>query len=223
MKKRTKLVIVITSVLAVLAAIAVFTAVKIKESNEYYSHPIYYSYTNGNIDQSLVMVDDIEYKMGCILDENQIGEMIGFLDNTSYPIYRINGDTDKNFLYIKISGEMPGHWGFYRSDFIFSEVSADTVNRLEWWDATSRSTKTITDQQIISEFFDYVSSARAYTGDETADLYAQVDLYLKDAPGLRDYMAICVRKDGSFFCSFMEDGVNMQSDISADFIERIAG
>lgn len=220
MKKRTKIILITASILV--AAIAVFAVIGIIQSNEYYSHPVYNTYESG--DETFVKIDSIEYKMFCYLDSNLIGDMIGFLDDKSTPIYSIKGDTDKNFLYVKVSGEMPGYWGYYRSDFVLPEASAVNINKMTWWDSTSRSTKIITDKSLINDLFKELDiEENIINTDDIDSECAQIDLYFKDTPGLLYEILVWVRKDGSFYCSYSEDGKYKEIKVSKELLERIAG
>jgi len=224
MSKKVKLLITILAIAFVAVEIAVLAAIAVNSykiyHDDYYAHPIYNSYN----DQTNVVVDGIEYKRGCMLDSSRIGELIGFLDDTSYPIYRIEGDVNKNFLGVEVPAEMKGYWWYYRTDFIFPKTSPDTIDKMEWMDAKSWQTIVVSDQDAISEFFDHIDRARTLTvKNRITARYATVSVYSKDAPGLIYTFSIELQLNGTFVCTFMEGNERMICSIPTDLLERIAG
>lgn len=181
-------------------------------------YPTYYSYTDENGYNTIVEIDGIVYKQApgnWGIDIEQRGGKLGYLDDTSKIIYEIQGDSSRNYLYAQVG---KGYLAYFEKDFIFPEVSVDSVNMIHWWD--SNKTRDITDHETIQLFFSEVSNGTSISEHGNWWVFGQLYCYIEQFPGVY-YTYQIITYNGMYACSdFSQDNY---VDISKDLVEKLAG
>lgn len=226
MKKKVKIVIIVASILA--AVLAVFIIIEVIKSNEYYSHPLYESYKDDNGIKSF-RIDGVEYKLinnNLLIDDNEKGEMIGFLDVNHQPIYTIIDD--RNVLSVQIPSEFIVYAPYFRFNYVLPDMSIDNIDKIAWTDPVDYSRKTSNDKDLIDALsYEIDNNKRVNINSKKFnEVMAQVtwiDCYFKDTPGVYFSMCLWIRGDGSFVCNYYKMLSNQYCKIPIDLVERIIG
>jgi hypothetical protein len=96
-----------------------------------------------------------------------------------------------------------GYLAYFRQDFIFPEVSAESVNKIRWWDSSR--TRDITDHEIIQLFFSEISNGTPITEHGNWSVFGQLSCYIQQYPGV--YYQI-IAFNGKYACSpFPQDNM----------------
>ncbi len=226
MKKRVKIAIIIASILA--AVLAVFIIIEVIKSNEYYSHPLYNSYKDDSGIKTF-SIDGVEYKLinnSWRIDENEKGQMIGFLDVNHQPIYTTIDN--RNILSVRILSESIVYAPYFRAGYVLPELSIDNIDKIIWFDPVDRTRKTSNDEDIIDTLSYEIDNNKRVNinSDKFNEVIIQltwIDFYFKNAPGIYFPMYIWIRGDGSLVCDYYEMQNNQYCEISLDLVERIMG
>lgn len=221
MKKRVKIAIIIASILA--AVLAVFIIIKVVKSIEYYLHPHYNSYDNESGVKSF-SIDGVEYMLinnTWRIDENEKGEMMGFIDNHQ-PIYTTISDS--NILCVQIPSEYVEYAPYFRFDYVLPDMSINNIDKITWIDPVDYSRKTSNDKDLIESLsYEIGNNEHINIKNEVRLQVTWIDCYFKNTPGVYFSMYIWILGDGSLVCDYYGIQTYQYCEISVDLFERILG
>ncbi len=190
-------------------------------------------YEKTNDDGMSVIIDGVRYKefpiLKWIVHPTWPEKKIGYAGGWDTVIVEAQGDTEKNFVYIK--GTIADYYdGFlYRTDKVIPEPSAESINKMIWEEYVVGSEEgyinTIVDKKIIKELFDILDSeekTRKYEMIENNSkiLNISIGCYSSDLPGALYLLAIGKSGD-KIICGNRRE--NEYVEIPIELLVKISG
>lgn len=148
------------------------------------------------------------------LDHDQLGAKIGYLDEK--PIYEMKGDTNRNYIYVE---DGPYHESYFRTDFAYPEISADTVNKIVWY-GPERKVATIEEADTISQVFDELYNNEPTSADNISEFYGVMYCRFNSMLGLEYFIWVRIQ-DGEKIIGNNKNEHYFK--ISDDLLEKLSG
>lgn len=190
-------------------------------------------YEKTDEDGTSVIIDGVRYKQLPILNWEVYpewgGEIIGYAGNRETIICEANGDTERNFVYIK--GTFTDYYdGFlYRADKEIPEPSADSIDEMMWFDyiigSDEQYVNTVTDESIIEALFQIIETGEKLTEYEEIEKNSEkIIMYIScsssELPGAY-YILYIGRSNGKIICGNKREKEYVE--IPIELLEKISG
>lgn len=113
-----------------------------------------------------IIIDGVVYKMLPRLkwSVGRTGDMIGYAGSWGTTVFSVEGDPERNFVFLLDFWSDAYYSPLYRTDIDIPEPSADTINKIIYiedyygGEDSIRYSNTVTDKEIIRELFDLLEN-----------------------------------------------------------------
>lgn len=184
----------------------------------------FFQRADNDADGIVLIIDGVKYKSLPKTKWSVVpGEVIGYAGNSDTTVQEIEGDTERNFIYLYMPGTASAFPTLYRTDRVIPDPSADTISSMHclgFEGSQFSANNIIADKQAIQALFDILKAGKHTSFSASLEgSGVQLDCYSGAVPGA-SYSLNIVIKNGKPFCGNHKEGY---VEIPVELLDKIAG